>query len=271
MKLLSYLLIIPLLLSTVLGDIAIAKPLKGQTFRARDGVVRIEVDWQDSRVEPDFSQFDELTFTICTGTNNDIQGIRSLKKIAYDEIEDDNYILEVPASIGTDGPYFIQIYAATKRRGFTINYSQRFNLEGMTGTEEAHGNDPVPPDGQISLEANGHTFTTERDLISLSFDIHYTSQNGLTKYAPMQVQPGSTITKTKWSRRYDTSAVSYFSKIKNEVSVESTITPGWNYTMSSDINYASPAANPTQVPWYNPKDRLRPVSRMTPAITSTAN
>lgn len=249
----KFVLALSLLFATVFGDVSISKPTKGATYKVSGSTATVPVSWIESNADPELSEIETYSFTICTGSNSDINGIKTLKKVSASDITDDSYDLEIPASIGEDGNYFIQIYAAVKSGGYTINYSQRFTLSGMTGSTEASGSGD-PPDGQTSLDS-GSTATSTGD-ISKSFSIFYTSQTGKTRYAPMQMQPGTTVTQSTWSRKYQTSSVSYFTTIKNTASQLSTITPGWSYTMSSAVNYATPAEDPSVVGWYNPSSRV---------------
>jgi len=249
-----------LLLSKVLADVSISKPTKGQTFNVDGDSATVELAWEESNAKPKLDDIESYSFTICTGSNSDIDGIKTLKKLDASDLSDHSYKLKVPANTGESGVYFVQIYATTKN-GYTINYSQRFELKGMTGSKKASGSDESnPPDGQTSIDGGDQTSTLDPSDMSKSFSVFYTSQTGETRYAPMQMQPGTTVTATTWTRKYPTSSVSFFSTIKHSANVLSTITPGWSYTMSSAVNYASPAPNPSIQGWYNPSSKLTPPS-----------
>ena len=79
---------------------------------------------------------------------------------------------------------------------------------------------------------------------SRSFSISYTKQTGKTRYAPMQTQPGSTITHKSMTRRFATSSYSAYSTYKKSPNVMTTLTPGWDYTPASKPNYATVAPYP---------------------------
>jgi len=128
----------------------------------------------------------------------------------------------------------------------------------MTGSyKPSSGSDSTPPSAQTSIAGGGQT--AAQSINSASFSIPYTLQTGLTRYAPMQMQPGSVLTKNKssWSRRHPTSAVTFFTSIRPSPAQSSTITPGLSYTMTSVVNDASPALYPSQNGgWYNPSKLL---------------
>lgn len=247
--------------SKVIADVSISKPTSGQTFAASGGTVTVPLSWIESQSTPQLSQIEQYRFTICTGPNSNINGIDTLDKVSASDITDNSYNLQIPASIGTNGNYFVQIYAVTKDGGYTIHYTYRFALTGMTGTLAATGSDVNPPSAEVNVANAGVTTTMSPEELSKSFAVYYTSQTGKTRYAPMQTQPGSSVSATTWTRRYPTSAVTYYSTVKNSLDQVSTITPGWSYTISSAINWATPAPFPSaNGGWYNPSSKVTPAS-----------
>ena len=87
-------------------------------------------------------------------------------------------------------------------------------------------------------------------------DRPYTMQTGVSRFAPMQMQPQSAVTAQTWTRKFPTSSVSLYSTLRKSPDKLTTITPGWSYTLPSDYNYATPAPFPSDNGgWYNPKDR----------------
>ncbi|ODQ56730.1 hypothetical protein WICANDRAFT_36961 [Wickerhamomyces anomalus NRRL Y-366-8] len=249
-----------LLVASVVGDVSISKPTKGSSYTVSGGNAQVEISWEESNATPKLSDIEEYSFTICTGPNTDINGLQTIKKITASDVKGNSYTLSIPSNVGADGSYYVQVYATTKN-GYTIHYSQRFTLQGMTGSKKPSGGDEVaPPAGQTSVNAGDQTSTLAPSDLSKSHQLFYTSQTGLTRYAPMQTQPGSTITASTWSRRYQTSSVSYFSTLKHSAQVLSTKTQDWSYTMSSAVNYASPAPDPSVAGWYNPSSKITPAS-----------
>ncbi|RPA93154.1 cell wall synthesis [Choiromyces venosus 120613-1] len=72
--------------------------------------------------------------------------------------------------------------------------------------------------------------------MSASMAIPYTLQTGPTRYAPMQTQPGQSITATETRRQYPTSAYTIFTTKGPIPNIQATITQGWDYTVTSKIN-----------------------------------
>jgi hypothetical protein len=243
------------LFTVVLCDVSISKPNKGQTFTVSGGSVTIDLTWIESNATPKLTAITSYSFTLCTGPNSEIYGFdSSLKKISASDISGYSYSFQVPSTLGADGVYYVQIYA-TSSDGYTIHYSNRFTLSGMTGSTEPSGDDTSPPSAQTSLSDGATTLPASE--LSKSFALAYSEQTGLTRYAPMQTQPGTTVTATTWSRRYPASAVTYYTSLSSSLAQLSTITPGWSYTLSSAVNWASAAPFPSENGgWYNPSSKL---------------
>ncbi|OUM54646.1 hypothetical protein BVG19_g4063 [[Candida] boidinii] len=242
----SLLILISFLISYVKADVNILEPAKGSTFNVSGSSVSVEVQWDDSGENLDLSsEVLSYTFTLLTGTNLDMTKVTVLSsKVAPDSITNYTMSFDIDADVGASGSYFIQIYAQAKN-GYTLHYTNRFTLSGMTGSEapSGAGNAPMP---EVSIVINA----------SASMTVPYTLQTGKTRYAPMQLQPGSTVTATTWSRRFPTSSVSYYKSLAGTPICHSTVTPGWSYTLSSFINMATPAPFPTELGWYPASQRL---------------
>lgn len=234
----------------VLADVSVTVPKPGSSYAASGGEVEIEIQWTDDETTPLLDEIIEYKFVLCTGSDSNIVPVDTLGPFKPSEVSDYKYQASFPATTAPDGTYFIQIYAAYQE-GYTIHYSGRMKLSGMDGTLSVSAESVTDTDGppkQISLDA--------ASVDTRSFTIPYTKQTGISRFAPMQQQPGSTVTLETWSRRYATSAVSYFPSLINSLQQKTTITPGWSYTRPSDYNYATPAPFPTENGgWYDPKDR----------------
>jgi hypothetical protein len=123
--------------------------------------------------------------------------------------------------------------------GTVINYSSRFSLTGMTGT--------FPPDvltGLNSISGTDGPPTANQDSGSAprddSFAVPYTLQTGLTRYAPMQPQPGTSITAKKVTPLWPTSGVTIAKTFLPQPSIQTTITQGPNYGHASVENNVRP-------------------------------
>lgn len=253
--------IFSLLIGSVFADVDITAPDSGQRLRVSSGTVEVEVTWDDDGNAPSLDDFNSFDIILCTGPNEDIQRVAYLAQGLRPADLDGTYRAEIQASAGANGNYFIQIYSAISTAQFTIHYTPRFTLSGMTGSETPSGSG-APPSPQINIPNGGASAVD-----SASFTIPYTLQTGRTRYAPMQSQPGSTTTHTTWSRRFPTSAVTYYSSLRASPNVASTITPGWSYSKTSYINDATPAPHPSINGWYRAGERIRSVTSRNPAAS----
>jgi hypothetical protein len=229
------------------SQIVVTRPEAGGSFKAADGEIAIPIAWQDDGQNPTDDNISTYTFVVCTGPNNAIYCLEKTPAIKASDLSVSAYTPIFDADIGADGLYYIQIYAQLKSGGDMIRYTNRVLLTGMTGSMAATGSG-APPYGETKDDASEDT--------SASFSLPYTAQTGKTRFAPMQLQPGSTVTATTWSRRFPSSAVTYYSTFRPSPDVLSTVTPGWSYTMSSLVNYATPAPFPSEVSWYPASKKL---------------
>lgn len=232
--------------------VAITKPKNGAIFDASSGSVTFDIDWIDGDVEDPINEISKYTFTLCTGSNSYITPIVSLAILSPSDAESGTYKITIPSNACGNGVYFIQIYAQTGN-GYSNHYSQRFQLIGMNGDKTAIvATDTAPPLAELKVTTGGPGFTIN----SASFIIPYPLQTGGAKFALMQLQPGTEVTKTTWSRQFPSSTVTYYSECRKSLDQTTTITPGWSYTITLDHNYANHAPMPSQNGgWYDPKER----------------
>lgn len=216
------------------------------------GEVSIPVTWEDDGDDPSDDDITTYTFVLCTGENDAIHALATIKTVSNSSISDSTYNAVFESSVAAEGSFFIQIYSVLSNGGYMIRYSDRFNITGMTGTYKTSGSGS-PPDGETNSDDDS---ASNRGDTSKSFTIPYTLQTGKTRYAPMQMQPNTEVTVSTWSRRFPSSDVTYYSTLHSEPVVLSTITPGWSYTMSSFFNYATPAPFPSVVGYYAASERL---------------
>lgn len=215
----------------------------------------IDLEWVDDGSTPKDSDLSTATILLCTGPNASPHCFSSNPIASKSSISDmdGSYKIDVSkiADLGGNGPYYLQMTALVSgSSGYTIHYSTRFKLTGMTGSYAAtDGGDITSPSSEKYLSDDADAATIATGLAwSSSISVTYTAQTGGIRYAPMQMQPGTTITRSlKASARYPTSAVSsYFTAVDSAPFCSSTITPSWSYTWSELTNYASPMAMPTK-------------------------
>jgi hypothetical protein len=243
------------------ADVTVVLPIGGRTFEASGGSVPITIGWIDDQSFPDLSKnVKSYTISLVSGPNSKIEAIATL---AYNVSPDDltvdgiiyKYTLNIPADVAASGVFFIQVFASGSF-GYTIHYSDRFTISGLTGTltPTTAGAVTTPPEAQYSI----HTGTSSVATInSASFTIPYYDQSGTSRYAPMQTQPHGSVTNptASWSRRFPTSAVTYFTTAVpgSKITAKTTITPGWSYVITSDINYQTGTTKTDT--GYDPKSR----------------
>ena len=119
-----------------------------------------------------------------------------------------------------------------------INYSDRFTLKGMTGTfpaaveagiKDIDGTDG--PKAENNINENAPT-----DGGAAGGSVPYTQQDGPTKYAPMQRQPGTKITAKSPSMQYPTSSVNIAKTFLPTPKQVTTMTASGTYSVSSMEN-----------------------------------
>lgn len=256
------LLVFSSLLNLVTADVTVYSPAKGKTFKASGGAVTVPVKWIDDGNYPPLKKVEFYTFSLCYGPNSDVDNVYTIgKQITPDEITvtkstDGNlysYDGVIPAASVGNGQFYIQVYAVVKGEGDTIHYTPRFALSGMSGVSTFTYTALTQPNAITEI----NTGVAPASIDSKSFSIAYTLQTGISRFAPMQMQPGSKVTAKTWTRRFPTSKVTYYSTFRKSLDQLTTITPGISYMMTSDINYASPAPMPSDNGgWYHPSKRL---------------
>lgn len=231
------------LVSLALADVEITAPKAGDSFSGSSGKATFDIKWKDNSDDGDTLSLDNVetyTISICTGPNSEIDCVDTLVKAQA--ISGNEYSATIDQSDLPNGYYYLQFYTVFKSKsGTTINYSDRFRLTGMSGST-ATVSQPVTNTGDAP---SGQTSVASAAINSASFSVSYTLQTGKTKYAPMQLQPGSSISYTTWSRRFPTSAYTPYTSISPSPNAASTITPGWSYTAKSATNTAASAGYPT--------------------------
>ena len=243
------------------ADVTVVLPMGGRTFEAIGGSVPITIGWIDDQSFPDLAKnVKSYTISLVSGPNSHIESIATLASdISVDDITLDGiiykYSLNIPADVAASGVFFIQVFTSGSF-GYTIHYSDRFTITGLTGTltPTSAGAVTTPPDAQYNI----HTGTSSVATInSASFTIPYYDQSGVSKFAPMQTQPHGSVTNptATWTRKFPTSAVTYFTTAVpgNKITVKTTITPGWSYVITSDINYQTGTTKTGT--GYDPKSR----------------
>lgn len=237
-----------LFITFALADVSIVSPSAGSSFSGLGGTAQIKLLWLDDSDSSDddtsLTKVSRYAIVLCTGPNDNIMGVKTItSKLSSTAL---SYDVNLQSTDVPNGIYFLQVYAQFDG-GYTIHYTSRFTLTGMTGQTNTitfatsylsmTGNIPEP---QVMLAGGGAT-----SINSASFTVPYTLQTGTIRYAPMQMQPGTAVTHTMYSTRHVTSAYTPYSSVSPSPNVHSTVTPGWSYTVTSFFNTAAVAEYPT--------------------------
>ncbi|SMN19430.1 similar to Saccharomyces cerevisiae YJL174W KRE9 Glycoprotein involved in cell wall beta-glucan assembly [Maudiozyma saulgeensis] len=247
----------------VLGDIGVNEPQAGDIYKPKNGEISMSIALSDNTDYPQMADLKLFKIKLCSGANSDFDCPSSIetslspteftKSINADDGSTIySYNISFSDSIVGSGQFFLQINGLVDSSNYAIHYSPRFLLQNMAG---AVGTNTVTaltePSADYNLPKKGGGKIDSR-----SFTIPYTLQTGISRFAPMQLQPGSVVTKTSWSNKYPTSTVTYYSTLAKSLEQMTTITPGWSYTFKSDFNYVSVAPFPSDNGgWYAPSKR----------------
>lgn len=134
--------------------------------------------------------------------------------------------------------------SVAKAGGTVWNYSSRFTLSGMTGTfsaavQAAVNVDPGtkgPPTVNSVVSAQKPVAGNPTAPADGLWGTPYNLQTGLTKYAPMQPVPGSSITATNTAPLWPTSAVVFATTFLPLPTVLTTLTQTGTFSVASRAN-----------------------------------
>lgn len=173
--------------------------------------------------------------------------------------------ISIPAAAGGETPanaYFIGVESEGKAGGTVINYSSRFTASGMTGTfkpeviaalKDVTGTTGPPTKNNVkgsSSTSSSATTTTAAvpssiDPLAGLYGTPYTLQTGLMRYAPMQPQPKTKITKTGTERMWPTSSVKMATAYLPIPSITKTLTQSRTHSVQSHPCSEPPRAQPS--------------------------
>jgi hypothetical protein len=228
------------LLSLVAADFSLSS--MGSTISASSSTA-IPIPFEDDGNSPKFGEISSTKVLLCTGPNTDVNCLATVLTFTPTASQKSVNLNLVPyLSLGSNGPYYFQFYSIVTAGGFTIHYSPRVLLTGMTGTLQAtDGGDTSPPDSQVDVVGTG----VDSGVLTKA-QVPYTAQTGRTRYAPMQMQPPTKVThQLKATRRLPTSSVSFFSVYMSKPYIVTTVTPSWSYTILQGPNWIPTQSQPT--------------------------
>ena len=248
----------------VSSEVSVTLPSYGTRFDLSSGSAVISVEWSiNENPGPQKGEILEYIFTLVSGPNFNIEAFETVGKADAKQVEEQRFQFPLSNTVGADGWYYIQVMALTEN-GHTIQYSPRFQLIGMAGGRVPQLATEVQ---QPQRELRMTTLDILAGMNSFSFSVPYRSQRGLAKFAPMQTQPPTKVTKTAWSMQNPTSSVSYFKSKKRGREQLTTVTPGWSYGLPSEWNEAPAALHPRENGgWYHPSNRMSLTPRKINAV-----
>lgn len=250
------------LISGILGDVSLVSPGSGKSFSGSSGTASVDVSWVDDDSSGDYSlsKVDWYSIVLCTGPGTSIECFHTIT--TKKTISSNKYTATFDSDVTGDGYYFLQVYAMFKDGDATMHYTNRFKLTGMSGSTASLTIEPTQTGSGPSANTD-YADSGDGDSLSSLIGVAYTAQTDKTRLAPIQTQPGSSISYTKWSLRHPTSAYTPYTSASPSPNVDSTYTPSWNYTVTSLYNYATIQEPPTT--WYNPSARATTASLSTAA------
>ncbi|VVT55016.1 uncharacterized protein SAPINGB_P004377 [Magnusiomyces paraingens] len=244
-------------LGLVQADVSVLKPTSGSTYTATGTMA---ISWEDDGNAPLLdSDISTLSILLCTGPNSNINCFYTIVNAVAPSTLGTSYSFSISSAqtLAASGSFYLQFYARASNGGYTIHYSNRFTISGMTGSLTATAGDSTsPPNDEISYSTT--TAATDSMLDpDTAYTIPYTMQTGIYRYAPMQRQPVSKVTmKLSASRRYPTTSVSLFTTWTLQPDAVTTTTASITYSTTQAVNWATPAPQPTVVGYYAASEAL---------------
>ncbi|MCJ1319938.1 hypothetical protein MMC15_005274 [Xylographa vitiligo] len=252
--------LLALVLPFVIADVEFLTPAPGASEPAGS---TITATWQDSKNAPALTSLAGYTILLMVGGDTDAtsQQVPTVPAaIAGNHNLGTSITFTVPV---TGGPpdknaYFLKITSApTSGGGTVVNYSQRFSVSGMTGAWPSPAIQAAFTTTKGILTAVPATVNTITNGVPNAppagggvadgqYGVSYQFQTtGLTKYAPMQLRPGSTITATNTAPLFPPSIFTVAPTYLPTPSIVTTITQSVTFSVTSIVNPASPAPMPS--------------------------
>ncbi|KAK9379602.1 uncharacterized protein V2V93DRAFT_373156 [Kockiozyma suomiensis] len=242
--LLHYLFALLVFVAYARAAVSFTSPVAGKSYAVADGIT---LKWKDDGNTPDISTFTSSTILLLTGSNADLIPVTTVVEDAAYSTLDGTYSVTISPGVAANGVFLIQMTSVISNGpAYVINYTPRFQLTGMTGTIVADdGGDTDPPAQAYYPVASGTASTASNAIPTDPFEVPYNDQaTWLTRYAPMQVQPGSKVTATNTDPLFSSTSWSVFKTFASPASQLTTTTTGYDYTLTSVINGAPTALSP---------------------------
>jgi len=233
-----------------LADVQFTSPKGGATL---PGGGSITVEWKESGEAPSISDLKSYQLFLCAGGNDDATILQLTAITTSGTFTAGNKALgTIGIGVGAStikNAYFFKMISVAAEGGQVINYSNRFSLTGMTGTfpevyadaaKAVSGTDGPPTVNQVANNAN-----PAQPVDASAYNVPYTLQTGLTKFAPMQPIPPTKITKNKATPQFPTSAVTFAKTFLDIPKQVTTMTMSQTFSVKSVENTVPAAAMPS--------------------------
>ncbi|KAF2489250.1 hypothetical protein BU16DRAFT_531577 [Lophium mytilinum] len=213
----------------------------------------ITVEWKESGNSPSLTDLKSYQLFLCAGGNDDATILQLTAITTSGTFTAGNKAIgTIGIGVGAStikNAYFFKMISVATEGGQVINYSDRFSLTGMTGTfpdayaaaaKAVTGTDGPPTVNQVADGAN-----PAQPVDPSAYNVPYTLQTGLTKFAPMQPVPPTKITKKNASPQYPTSAVTFAKTFLPTPKQVTTQTMSQTFSVKSMENSAPAAPMPS--------------------------
>lgn len=246
---------------TIRADVQFLKPLPGGSETSG----ALTVTWQESGTAPLISTLTTFTLDLMAGGDPSVPtNVVSIVSTTGTVAGGTAQLVVNPASgaiVAGEFPYYLRMTSVSATGGTMINYSSRFTITGMTLTTFA----PAIQEAILAL-AGSTTGPIKQNNVAAAgaapaagaaeFAIPYSLQTGLTRYAPMQGVPPTKITAGSPTPLFPTSAFTIATTYLPTPSIVLTTTEAQTFSVSSRINTAAAASQPSDVPAGNAAQRM---------------
>ncbi|KAF7865838.1 hypothetical protein EAF04_006003 [Stromatinia cepivora] len=207
------------------------------------------VTWADNGDAPSIADISTYSLAVCAGSSSGTD-IRVITTVSATVSMGSTLTttVTVPAASGESvtNAYFMRMIATAKAGGTVTVYSNRFSISGMTGdfgtTFTITG---TTGPATVNTVADTVAASSSSTVVEGVYGIPYQSQTGLTRYAPMGLMPGSTITATNTAPQYPTSSVALATTYLSSATIATTLTQTQTASFASHANTVAAAPMPT--------------------------
>ncbi|KAF7889085.1 hypothetical protein EAF00_009385 [Botryotinia globosa] len=206
------------------------------------------VTWADNGDAPAIADITTYQLDVCAGssTGKDIKVIYQVTASATLGSTVSTSVTVPPATgSSVTNAYFMRMIATTASGTVTV-YSNRFSISGMTGSFGATYTitgtaGPATVNNVADTAVASSSGTADEGV----YGTPYQSQTGPTRYAPMGLMPGTTITATNTAPQHPKSDVALATTYLSPATIVTTLTQAQTASFASHPNTVAAASMPT--------------------------